>query len=381
MTPDLHTPRRLLLHAVLIAICFVVAISGALLYARPAHADLTALSRGLRTEYAVPGGPLNIAVEAPGRIWFTAPEEDAIGQLVVTSALNDPITTYVVNFIVLEPGSDPYDIEFLDGAIYFTERGGNRIGRIDVATHELTRFDIPTPNSAPTGIDAAPNGTLWFTEREGKKLVNFDPQSGTFVEYPFVGSVFAGRNVLARDVAVQDDDVIWFTGPTVNTVFAYYVSLGQFFDVPTGADSRPNNITIDSIGRAWITTEQSSRVGRYAPGTLALWSWRNTHVANSGPAGLVFRNNGSTWDIWYAQNNVGLVGRLTVSPSGQFRSMIDYPLSSADSRPWGIAIDASQSVWIAETGGGRITELRFPYAYQMYMPAISGPVAVPIAEP
>ncbi len=364
-------PRRMILPVSLFGLCAAVAVGAILFSARPAHADLTALSRGLRTEYAVPGAPLNVAVEAPGRIWFTAPAEDAIGQLVVTSALNAPITTYVVNFTVLAPGSDPYDILYLNGAVYFTERGGNRIGKIDVNTHELAEYPIPTANSAPTGIDAAPNGTLWFTERDGKKLANFDPQTSSFVEYPFTGDAFTGRDVHPRGVAAQSDDIIWFTAPSVNVVFAYYVSLDQFFDVPTGAGTRPSNLVIDSNGRAWVSANQTGRIGRYAPGTLALWQWYAPPTPNSGPAGITFRNNGPNWEIWYTESAIGQVGRLIVSPFGVFRSHVEYPLSSPTSRPWGIAVDESLSVWVAETDAGLITELRAPYAFRMYMPAIA----------
>jgi streptogramin lyase len=39
----------------------------------------------LLTEYPVPGSPLNVVVESPGRVWFTLPAQDAVGRLVVTS--------------------------------------------------------------------------------------------------------------------------------------------------------------------------------------------------------------------------------------------------------------------------------------------------------
>src|SRR5216684_3307652 len=50
-----------------------------------------------------------------------------------------------------------------DGAIWFTETGGNKIGRITTAG-VITEFPLSIPNSGPSGIVAGPDVALWFTE-------------------------------------------------------------------------------------------------------------------------------------------------------------------------------------------------------------------------
>src|SRR5579871_60529 len=61
-----------------------------------------------------------------------------------------------------------------DGALWFTETGGNRIGRIttDGAVRE---FAIPTPRSGPEGIAVGPDGAIWFTEAYADALGRLDP--------------------------------------------------------------------------------------------------------------------------------------------------------------------------------------------------------------
>src|SRR5215203_2454606 len=49
-----------------------------------------------------------------------------------------------------------------DGALWFTERGGDKIGRITTAG-VITEFPLPTAGS-PRGITTGPDGALWFTE-------------------------------------------------------------------------------------------------------------------------------------------------------------------------------------------------------------------------
>ena len=56
-----------------------------------------------------------------------------------------------------------------DGALWFTEYQGNKIGRI-TTTGQVTEYAIPTSNSSPEGIAAGPDGALWFTEQTGNKI-------------------------------------------------------------------------------------------------------------------------------------------------------------------------------------------------------------------
>jgi virginiamycin B lyase len=50
-----------------------------------------------------------------------------------------------------------------DGALWFTELAGNKVGRISTAG-AIAEFAIPTPDSGPWGITAGPDGAMWFTE-------------------------------------------------------------------------------------------------------------------------------------------------------------------------------------------------------------------------
>jgi virginiamycin B lyase len=56
-----------------------------------------------------------------------------------------------------------------DGALWFTEQAGNKIGRITPAG-AITEFSIPTPGAAPLFITAGPDGALWFVESNVNKI-------------------------------------------------------------------------------------------------------------------------------------------------------------------------------------------------------------------
>jgi virginiamycin B lyase len=56
-----------------------------------------------------------------------------------------------------------------DGALWFTELGGQKIGRITTGG-AATDFAVPTTPSSPLGIVTGPDGALWFTETQGNKI-------------------------------------------------------------------------------------------------------------------------------------------------------------------------------------------------------------------
>ncbi|MHB1536539.1 MAG: Vgb family protein, partial [Acidimicrobiales bacterium] len=56
-----------------------------------------------------------------------------------------------------------------DGNLWFTENGGDKVGRITPAG-AITEYPLPTANSGPDGITAGPDGNVWFTENGGNNI-------------------------------------------------------------------------------------------------------------------------------------------------------------------------------------------------------------------
>ena len=90
----------------------------------------------------------------------------------------------VTEFAVPTPASQPAGITVgPDGALWFTEENGHRIGRITTGG-QITEFPTPTPVSGPTEITAGPDGALWFTEfAANPPKIGRVTTGGTFTEY------------------------------------------------------------------------------------------------------------------------------------------------------------------------------------------------------
>jgi streptogramin lyase len=73
-------------------------------------------------------------------------------------------------------GSFPLDVVVgPDGAFWFTEYFGNKIGRVDFPSYAITEYPIPTPVSGPYGLAFAKDGRLWFVEHDAGKVAILSP--------------------------------------------------------------------------------------------------------------------------------------------------------------------------------------------------------------
>ena len=69
-----------------------------------------------------------------------------------------------------------------DGALWFTEARGDKIGRI-TTTGDVTEYPIPTAGAFAADITVGPDGALWFTESSGNKIGRITTK-GELTEYP-----------------------------------------------------------------------------------------------------------------------------------------------------------------------------------------------------
>lgn len=309
----------------------------------PAVEKSTVALPSFLTEYPVSASPLHVAVESPGHIWFTLPDQNQIGRLVVTSPTQYQVSTYAVPTV----NSEPYDLEYAAGIVWFTERMGNKIGRLVPATGTIDEFTIPTANSQPTGIVAVAGSPtqVWFTERSGNalgKLVVNSVADYTFTEYALPGSYL---NAQPEDLYIVTTDIIWFTAPGVSRFARFRPSLwpsSSAFDfVFAGSGSLPWAIKVDSGGYPWLTDRTGNRIGMFFPQTISDMRWYPLPNASSDPFGLAIAQG----FVWFTERGGNRIGRI--DPSSHTLRELNLPSGSV---PEGLAADTDGCIWIAERG-------------------------------
>lgn len=334
-----------------------------LLFGFPAgKADADAVSPFL-AEYSVPGSPQAVSVEAPNRVWFTLPEQNLIGRLVVTSTVQFAVTT----FPVPTAASQPYDLKYAGGYVWFTQRTGNKIGRLNPTTGVISEYVIPTANSEPTGIAVLTGSTthVWFTERTANqlgRLVITGTTTSQMYEYP-LPAVYP--NALPQDVAIYGPDSIWFTAPGVNRIGEFKPSLvGGLFDpyemllLPGGGE--PWTISTGGGSLAvWFTDRSGNRIGAYFPQTISNFFWYPLPQSNSKPYDVAVRQG----RVWFTEE----MGRRVGEVNAQSGAIYEYGVGATLR---GLDVDANGHVWFAEYGTLKIGEWRPPYFYKVMLPLV-----------
>ncbi len=134
-----------------------------------------------------------------------------------------------------------------DGALWFTEVGGNKIGRITTAG-SVTEFAVPTAFSGPVDITAGPDGALWFTEFTAEKIGRITTL-GAITEFPLHPTAASSPN----GIAAGPDGALWFTEFNGNRI-GRITTGGSVTEFPLPAQSCCTvGITAGPDGALWFT--------------------------------------------------------------------------------------------------------------------------------
>lgn len=364
--------NRFLMIAAIVAI-FLAAII--LITSRPAAAapDATA---AFVTAYSIPTAgsePTNIIALGPGQVWYTMQNANAIGKLIVAGNGQATHTKYDVP----TANSAPYDLAYDGQYIWFTERLGNKIGRLNPANGQITEYAIPTANSQPMGIAIAPSGHIWFAEKNGDKMARFIPATAKFEEF-----TFTTPGAKPEDVAVSSNDSIWFTAPGLKSVIRLNPSAAipsqRFEQIPVLDFNQPpwEPGSIATVPNSpgdlpWISSPSKNYIGRYAPGTLGYWRWYALNNQNTDVNSLFLQLSGGKYYTWFTEpkgNRAGLL--ITNKETNRAITLYEMPLPGANPRPAGITTDSSGTAWIAAPGTNAILAWRAPYFNQGFLPVV-----------
>jgi virginiamycin B lyase len=204
-------------------------------------------------------GPHGLVSDAKGNIWFTENYAGKIGRL-------DPKSSLVAEYPA-PTAKDPHTPVFgPDGALWFTAQDSNLIGRLDVSTGKISEFAVPTKNAHPYGIVSASDGALWFCELTGRQLGRVDPKTGAISEFAPPNSDIEPRRLVAVGNAIYFTD---FGGGRLGRLTLADKNF-KLWSSPSGSDSEPYGITVDSTGKIWYeeSSEKANKLVRVDPAAL-----------------------------------------------------------------------------------------------------------------
>ena len=266
--------------------------------------------------------PFEITIGPDGALWFTEFVGNKIGRITTSGVITEyPIPTQ---------GSQPYGITAgPDGALWFTEYGGDNIGRITTGG-VITEYPIPTQGSQPYGITAGPDGALWFTEIVSHNIGRITTE-GVITEYLLP----APAQGLPRGITAGPDGALWYAVSydesigriTTGGVMTEYKDLhfGGAYDITAGPDGAlwfTENYNIGRITTAGIITE-------YLMPTLD-----SPDNITTGPDGA----------LWFTEPYGHKIGRITTEGA-----ITEYPVPAHNSQPYGITAGPDGALWFTDS--------------------------------
>jgi virginiamycin B lyase len=106
-----------------------------------------------------------------------------------------------------------------DGIVWFSERRGNKIGRLDPKTATFTEFPLPGPEASPYAIGIDRDHMIWYSSHEQDTLNRFDPRTGDVIEYPYPHS-----EISMREFFVDSQGRMWYASSVNNKVGYFYIN-------------------------------------------------------------------------------------------------------------------------------------------------------------
>ena len=232
---------------------------------------------------------------------------------------------------------DPYVAA--DGRVGFVGQRGNYVAYLEPESGQFRRYELEE-RALPHNLVVAADGGVWYAGNGNGHIGRLDPETGQVRRFPMPDSAARDPHTLVFD----NDGNLWFTVQGGNFVGRLTPGTGEVRLIPSATPrSRPYGIVVDGDNRVWLNLFGTNKLAVVHPGTLRMEEIELPRAeARSRRIGLT--SDGAVWYVDYAG---GMLGRY-IPTSREFR---EWPLpGGAGSRPYAMAVDDRDRVWVVETG-------------------------------
>src|SRR2546427_173201 len=237
-----------------------------------------------------------------------------------------------------------------------------------------------TLDGGPTSIIAGRDGNLWFTERFGNKIGRIAPTSGLITEFCQVLTAGnpSGITGSPRGITVGPDGNIWFA--EVSGVIGRITSAGVITEFASDLirDSGPFAITAGRDGNLGFTEFCGNKIGRITPaGVITEFPLPpNLNCPPNGSNSPLGITAGPDGNLWFTESCGNKVGRIT--PTGD---ITEFAVATPGSGPMGITVGADGNLWFTESNSNKIGRVVFAGPPVTPPPLTPPPVIPPPVTP
>lgn len=238
------------------------------------------------------------------------------------------------------PDTRPRD-PYVDGQgrVWFVGQQGNYIAYLEPKSGEFKRFTIED-GTHPHNLVVDKGGIVWYAGNRNARIGRLDPASGAIKTFPMPDSAARDPHTLIFDGSGN----LWFTVQSGNHVGRLQPATGKIDLIKVSTPrARPYGIAIDSKGRPWVNLFGTNKLASIDPATLALREIALPRAEARSRRIAVTSDDA----VWYVDYVGGQLGRYDPA-SGKFE---EWALPSGEqSRPYAMALDDKNRIWLVETG-------------------------------
>jgi virginiamycin B lyase len=144
-------------------------------------------------------------------------------------------------------GRGPYGIDATpDGTVYYASLAGSHIARIDSVTGAATVIEPPTPNQGARRVWSDSFGRIWVSEWDAGQLGRYDPATGAWQEWRLPGS-----NPQPYAVYVDELDFVWLSDFGANALVRFDPGAEQFEVFPLPSPGAAVRQILGRPGEVW----------------------------------------------------------------------------------------------------------------------------------
>jgi virginiamycin B lyase len=282
----------------------------------------------------------------------------------VTQFSSDAMNIVYVEYEMPGPSRMPFSAApDKDGNLWIPNFGvADKITRLNPNTGEMT--DFPTPFQGTAGIHSAVpavDGSVWLTEQGSNRLGRWDPVTQKITEFqdPYPpGKEGTEEGGEKHTVRLDPSGNAWSSGVPLTKFDPETKKFTHIDEEPRTYDVKP-----DKNGDVWFTAQNKNKIGKVDGKTMKVTEW-TMPTANSYPRRMEIAPDGM---IWIGEFNAGKMARF--DPKTQ--TFKEYVLPGPDPTPYALGFDADGNLWYdshrqdtigrLEVKTGKVTEYPFPH--------------------
>jgi len=225
-------------------------------------------------------------------------------------------------------------------SVWFVGQAAGYVGHLDASTGEIVKYDLPE-GEGPHNLIVGKDGVVWYAGNRTGVIGRFDPQTKEIEEIAMPDAAARDPHTLVFD---EGEKNIWFTVQGGNFMGRLNIESRKVDLVRSKTErSRPYGIKIAPDGSVWVALFGTSKLARIDADTLELTEI-DLPREQARPRRLEIISDGR---VFYGDYAKGVLGAYDPQ-SGAFK---EWPMpQGADARPYGMATDADDRIWMVATG-------------------------------